>query len=88
MTYRVYLSFFVRGDGEWIVQFSRSTLDRTIGPLRVWDSPEIIRELIRRTPTKMDSEAKAILEHALQAGRGGMFLELLPEQYASLIVRK
>jgi hypothetical protein len=69
---------------EWAVQFSPATVSRSIGPLRIWDSADVIRELVARTPTKMDSASKQAFELALTNGRGGIFLDLTPEQYASL----
>jgi hypothetical protein len=87
MTYRVHLGFFCVGSeagAVWVVQFSPPSLDRAIGPIRQWPSADAIRELIARTPTKMDSEAKQILEFAIAKGRGAMFLDVTPEQYASL----
>jgi hypothetical protein len=90
-THRVYLNFFLRqsgtSGGEWVVQFSPPSLDRALGPIRVWQSSDVIRELIRRTPTKMDLAANQALELAFQMGRGAIFLDLLPEQYASLHLR-
>jgi hypothetical protein len=87
-TYRVYMSFFVRGSqangNEWVVQFSPPSLDRAIGPLRVWKSSDVIQELIRRTPTKLDLAAHQALDIAFETGRGGIFLNLTPEQYARL----
>jgi hypothetical protein len=89
-TYKVYLNFFRRGSdeagGEWVVQFSPPSLDRAIGPLRVWKSSDVIRELIRRTPTKMALAAHQALDVAFETGRGAIFLNLTPEQYASLYI--
>jgi hypothetical protein len=81
------MNFFVRAGPrgeEWVVQFMSETLNRAIGPIRVWQSADVILELIRRTPTKMDLATKQSLEMAFQKGRGGLILNLLPEQYARL----
>jgi hypothetical protein len=41
-----------------------------------------IRELIRHTPTNMDSEQRNMLDYGIRGGRGAVSLELTPEQYA------
>ena len=45
--------------------------------------PEKIRELAQRGEAWGDSESRQILEHAIETGRGGCYLRLTPEQYAS-----
>jgi hypothetical protein len=87
-THRVYFSFFVRGDGDrgerWILQFSPPTLDRALGRRRSALSEQAIRDLIARTPTRLTLEDRQALDTALHKGRGGLFLELTPEQFAAL----
>jgi hypothetical protein len=46
--------------------------------------PEKIRELARRGEAWGTSEARQMLEHAIETGRGGIYLRLTPEQYAKL----
>jgi hypothetical protein len=46
--------------------------------------PDKIRELARRGEAWSDSESRQMLEHAIETGRGGVFLRLTPEQYARL----
>jgi hypothetical protein len=46
--------------------------------------PEKIRELARRGEAWGDSESRQMLEHAIETGRGGVYLRLTPEQYAML----
>jgi hypothetical protein len=46
--------------------------------------PDKIRELARRGEGWGDSESRQMLEHAIETGRGGVFLRLTPEQYARL----
>lgn len=41
-------------------------------------------QLARRGETLGTSEAKQILEHAIETGRGGCYLNLTPEQYRKL----
>ena len=42
------------------------------------------RELARRGEALGGSEAKQMLEHAIETGRGGVFLRLTPDQYKKL----
>jgi hypothetical protein len=46
--------------------------------------PEKIRELARRGGAWRDAESRQMLEHAIETGRGGIYLRLTPAQYASL----
>jgi hypothetical protein len=43
-----------------------------------------IREMARRGEASGDLERKQALEHAIEVGRGGMYLRLTPGQYAAL----
>jgi hypothetical protein len=43
-----------------------------------------IRELARRGETSGNLESKQALEHAIEMGKGGIYLRLTPEQYARL----
>jgi hypothetical protein len=46
--------------------------------------PEKIRELARRGGAWRDSESRQMLEHAIETGRGGVYLRLTPAQYRAL----
>jgi hypothetical protein len=46
--------------------------------------PEKIRELARRGEAWGTSEARQMLEYAIDVGRGGVYLKLTPGQYAKL----
>jgi len=46
--------------------------------------PEKIRELARRGEALRDSESRQMLEDGIEAGRGGFYLRLTPEQYRKL----
>jgi hypothetical protein len=46
--------------------------------------PDKIRELARRGEALGTSEAKQLLEYAIEQGRGGIVLHLTPEQYRKL----
>jgi hypothetical protein len=43
-----------------------------------------IRELARRGEAWGTSEARQMLEYAIEVGRGGMYLRLTPGRYAAL----
>jgi hypothetical protein len=46
--------------------------------------PEKIRVLARRGDALDTSEAKQMLEYAIDVGRGGIYLRLTPEQFTKL----
>lgn len=76
------MSFFERGG--WVVQFLELDAKTSIGRIRTFGSADKLRELIARTPTRLDLAAKQALEHAIQGGRGGVYLDLTSEQYRKL----
>ncbi len=80
--HRVYMSFFIRGG--WSVQFLESDLKSPVGGIRTFADPQKIRELVGRTPTPMNLEARNMLEHGISQGRGGIYLQLTAEQYRRL----
>ena len=81
-SHRVYMSFFLR-DG-WYVQFleadARTPLSRTL----TFADPQKIRDLAKRGEAWDTSEARQMLENAIENGRGGAWLRLTPQQYARL----
>lgn len=79
---RVYMTFFERHG--WIVQFLESDLKTPVGRIRKFSHADRVTELIGRTPTAMNLEARNMLEHALSGGRGGMYLDVTGEQYRKL----
>jgi hypothetical protein len=79
---RVYMTFFE--SHGWIVQFLEPDLKTPIGRIRKFNHADRVTELIGRTPTSMNLEARNMLEHALAGGRGGMYLDLTGEQYRKL----
>jgi hypothetical protein len=78
------MQFFFRK--AWQVSFleadARTPLPRTL----TLTDPEKIRELARRGEAWGDSESRQMLEHAIETGRGGVYLRLTPEQYRKLRV--
>ena len=82
-THRIYLSFHNRGAG-WVCTFLEPDAKTPVGRMREFGSPDKIRDMIARTPTKQDQAAKQSLEYAIETGRGGVFLDLTAEQYRKL----
>jgi hypothetical protein len=76
------MQFFLQGG--WNVSFLEADA-RTVLPRKLtFANPEKIRELAKRGGAWRDSESRAMLEHAIEKGRGGCFLLLTPAQYARL----
>ena len=82
-THRVYLSFHNRGAGCFC-SFLEPDAKTPAGRKREFGSPDKIRDMIARTPTRQDQSAKQSLEYGIEIGRGGLFLELTAEQYRKL----
>lgn len=80
--HRVYCTFFHR-DG-WCVQFLEPDLKTSVCRMRNFGSPDKIREMVARTPTKLMQEDKQALEYAISTGRGGLYLDLTEAQYRKL----
>jgi hypothetical protein len=74
--------FFLRSG--WQVQFLESDLKTPLPRKLTFADPEKIRELARRGGAWRDSESRQMLEHAIETGRGGVYLRLTPEQYRRL----
>lgn len=81
-SHRVYMTFFLR-EG-WYVQFCEADLKTPLPWTFTFADPEKIRELARRGEAWGDSESRQMLEHAIENGRGGCYLQLTPEQYRKL----
>jgi hypothetical protein len=80
--HQVYMYFFLRSG--WQVQFLLPDLKTPLPKKLTFADPEKIRELARRGEAWGTSEARQILEHAIEMGRGGVYLKLTPEQYRKL----
>jgi hypothetical protein len=81
-SHRVYCTFFLRSG--WQVQFLECDLKTPLPRTFTFADPEKIRELARRGEAWGTSEARQMLEYALENGRGGFYLNLTPAQYAKL----
>jgi hypothetical protein len=78
-SHRVYMTFFFRE--VWQVQFVESDLKTPLPRMFTFADPEKIRELARRGEAWGTSEARQMLEYGIEAGRGGTYLRLTPEQF-------
>lgn len=81
-SHQVYMYFFLRSG--WQVQFLQPDLKTPLPKKLTFADPEKIRELARRGEALGTSEAKQMLEYAIEVGRGGIYLRLTPGQYAKL----
>jgi hypothetical protein len=81
-SHQVYMYFFKCGG--WQVQFLEADLKTSLPRKLTFTDPEKIRELARRGEAWGTSESRQILEHAIETGRGGVYLRLTPAQYARL----
>ena len=83
--HRVYMSFMYR-DG-WLCQFLEDDL-KTPLPRRVMlASEDKVREMAKRGGATMTLDAIQALDHGIEIGRGGIWLELSEEQYRKLLLR-
>ena len=81
-SHRVFMTFFQRSG--WQVQFLEADLKTPLPRKLTFTDPEKIRELARKGEAWGDSESRQMLEHAIETGRGGVYLRLTPDQYAKL----
>jgi hypothetical protein len=82
-SHQVYMYFMSR-DGGWFCQFLEADLKTPLPKKLTFANADKIRELARRGEAWGDLESKQALEHAIETGRGGVYLRLTPEQYARL----
>jgi hypothetical protein len=68
----------------WQAQFLEADVKTPLPRKRQFSDPEKIREIARRGEARGDSESRQLLEHAIDVGRGGLYLNLTPEQYRKL----
>jgi hypothetical protein len=68
----------------WEVQFLEAGLKTPLPRTFTFTEPEKILELARRGEAWGTSEARQMLELAIEQGRGGCYLRLTPGQYAKL----
>ena len=72
-SHRVYMSFMFRHG--WQVQFLEADLKTPLPRKLIFAHPDKIREMARRGEAMQTSEARQMLENAIENGRGGVFSE-------------
>jgi hypothetical protein len=81
-SHRIFMTFFQR-EG-WNVSFLEADAKTPLPRSFTFKDPGKIRELARRGEALGTSEAKQLLEYAIEQGRGGVVLHLTPAQYRTL----
>jgi hypothetical protein len=62
------------------VQFLEADLRTPLPRKLTFTDAEKIRELAKKGEAWGDSESRQMLEHAIETGRGGVYLRLTPDQ--------
>ena len=83
--HRVYMSFMFRNG--WLCQFLEEDLKTPLPRKVTLRSQEKVREMARRGGAAMSLDVLQALDHGIEIGRGGIWLELSDEQYQKLRVR-
>jgi hypothetical protein len=79
---RPYASF--QCHNGWYVQFLESDLRTPLRKTVTFASPEKIIEMAERGGADLNLESRAGLQHGIEIGRGGFYLNLTEEQYSRL----
>ncbi|UWZ85166.1 hypothetical protein [Occallatibacter riparius] len=80
--HRVYMFYMLR-DG-WFCQFLEQDLKTPLPKKLHFKSQEKLWEIAERGGFNMNLEARQSLDHGIEIGRGGMWLDLSEEQYRRL----
>jgi hypothetical protein len=80
--HRVYLSFQLR-DG-WRCQFLETDLKTSLPRKLHFATSSKVIQLIERAGGFTDQDTRLMVNHGIETGRGGVFLNLTAEQYAKL----
>jgi hypothetical protein len=83
--HRVYMSFMFRNG--WLCQFLEEDLKTSLPRKVILGSQEKVREMARRGGAAMSLDVLQALDHGIEIGRGGIWLELSDEQYQKLRMR-
>ncbi len=80
--HRIYMRFELRQ--LWHASFLEAGLETELPWRLTFKSSGKILELARRDEAWGTSEARQMIEHAIENGRGGCYLRRTPEQYKKL----
>jgi hypothetical protein len=80
------MSFMLRE--RWFCQFLEADLKTALPRKLSFAEVEKVRELAERGGGLPDLDSAAALEHGIEIGRGGVWLNLTPEQYVRLKMKE
>jgi hypothetical protein len=83
--HRVYMSFMFRNG--CLCQFLEEDLKTSLPRKVILGSQEKVREMARRGGAAMSLDVLQALDHGIEIGRGGIWLELSGEQYQKFQIR-
>jgi hypothetical protein len=75
--------FFMLRQG-WHCQFLEEDLKTPLPRKVIVDDPAKLFEIAERGGYRPNLEGRQAMDHAIETGRGAIWLELTPEQYAKL----
>jgi hypothetical protein len=75
--------FFQHRDG-WHCQFLEQDLKTSLPKKLRFNGPEKVRKIAERGGCNLNLESRQALDHGIEIGRGGIWLELSEEQYQTL----
>lgn len=78
---------FMHRDG-WFCQFLEEDLKTPLPRKVTVAGPEKVREMAERGGCNLNLESRQALDHGIEIGRGGVWLELSDEQYQKLLTRR
>lgn len=80
--HRIYMYFFQRSG--WYCQFLEEDLKTPLPKTTTLDDPARLFEIAERGGYLMNLEGRQAIDHAIENGRGGVWLRLTDEQYQKL----
>ena len=83
--HRVYMSFMQRNG--WLCQFLEEDLKTSLPRKVTVANQENVREMAIRGGAAMNLDVLQALDHGIEIGRGGIWLEITDEQYRKLLIR-
>jgi hypothetical protein len=81
-SHRVYMNYMVRE--SWHCSFLEEDLKTSLPKKLTFQSHAKIFELAERGGCALNLEARQAIEHGIEIGRGGIWLQLTEEQYQKL----
>jgi hypothetical protein len=80
--HRVYMHFMFRNG--WHCQFLEEDMKTCLARKLTFNSEVKVREMARRGGCTLTLDSLQALDHAIEIGRGGVWMELTEEQYQKL----